>query len=85
MLYRDGNGFEGLALPLTTLLLGGVVISSALLAGVQRRIYWRGTFYPLAKLREGVRVGLARRQRERVGVIACYRFGLVSTGNPNRR
>ena len=53
MLHLKGNGFEGLALPLTTLLLGGVVISSAILAGVQRGIYWRGTFYALTKLREG--------------------------------
>ena len=53
MLYLNGNGFEGLALPLTTLLLSGVVISSAVLAAVQGGIYWRGTFYPLTKLREG--------------------------------
>ena len=30
-----------------------VFVAVAFLAGVQRGIYWRGTFYPLAKLREG--------------------------------
>ena len=47
-----GSGLEGLLAPVGAVTLGCVIAWSTLLALVRRGIVWRGTFYPLAELRQ---------------------------------
>ena len=47
----EGSGLEGLASPLTSFLFPCVVAWSTLLTLGRGGVRWRGTFYPLAKLR----------------------------------
>jgi Glycosyl transferase family 2 len=47
-----GSGLEGLLAPLAAVTLGGVIAWSTFLALTRRGIVWRGTFYPLAELRQ---------------------------------
>jgi hypothetical protein len=48
-----GSGLEGLALPLSSALLSGVLIGSTAVALWRGAVVWRGTRYPLAELRRG--------------------------------
>jgi hypothetical protein len=48
------SGLEGLLLPLASLALAGVLLGSAVAAGVRGGVLWRGTLYPLEGLRAGV-------------------------------
>jgi hypothetical protein len=47
------SGIEGLLLPLCAVLLAGVVLGSAVAAWVRGGVVWRGTHYPLARVRAG--------------------------------
>jgi glycosyltransferase involved in cell wall biosynthesis len=49
----DGLGVEGVAFPLASAALIGVVLASAARATLSGGITWRGTRYPLAHLRRG--------------------------------
>jgi hypothetical protein len=48
-----GSGLEGLALPLSSALLAGVLLGSTAAALWRGGVVWRGTRYPLAELRRG--------------------------------
>jgi Glycosyltransferase like family 2 len=48
-----GSGLEGLALPLASSLLAGVLLGSTAAALWRGGVVWRGTRYPLAELRRG--------------------------------
>jgi hypothetical protein len=48
-----GSGLEGLALPLASALLAGVLLGSAVVALGRGGVTWRGTRYPLDALRRG--------------------------------
>jgi hypothetical protein len=48
-----GSGLEGLALPLSSALLAGVLLVSTAAALWRGGVVWRGTRYPLAELRRG--------------------------------
>ncbi|BDG04410.1 glycosyltransferase [Anaeromyxobacter oryzae] len=48
-----GSGAEGLLMPACAVLLGAVLLASAAAAGARGGVVWRGTFYPLARLRAG--------------------------------
>jgi len=50
----DAGPWYGLAYPLGALVLMYVILRSAWRAYRQNGIIWRGTFYPLDKLRKGV-------------------------------
>ncbi len=53
-----GSGLEGLALPLSSALLAGVLVGSTAAVLWRGGVVWRGTRYPLAELRRGcVRMG----------------------------
>jgi hypothetical protein len=47
------SGAEGLLMPLCTVLLGAVVLCSAAAARVRGGVVWRGTHYPLERVRAG--------------------------------
>jgi hypothetical protein len=51
--YAGANGAEGLLLPLCAVLLGAVVLGSAAAALWRGGVVWRGTVYPLARVRAG--------------------------------
>jgi hypothetical protein len=51
--YAAASGVEGLFLPLCAILLGAVVAGSAASALWRGGVVWRGTHYPLARVREG--------------------------------
>jgi GT2 family glycosyltransferase len=48
-----GSGLEGLALPLSSALLAGVLLGSTAAVLWRGGVVWRGTRYPLAELRRG--------------------------------
>jgi hypothetical protein len=48
-----GSGAEGLALPLSSTLLAGVLLGSAAVALARGGVTWRSTSYPLSELRRG--------------------------------
>jgi hypothetical protein len=48
-----GSGVEGLLLPACALLLSGVVLGSAAAAWLRGGVVWRGTHYPLHRVRAG--------------------------------
>jgi hypothetical protein len=48
-----GSGVEGLLLPACALLLAAVVLGSAAAAWVRGGVVWRGTHYPLERVRAG--------------------------------
>jgi hypothetical protein len=47
------SGAEGLLMPLCTVLLGAVVLASAAAAWARGGVVWRGTHYPLERVRAG--------------------------------
>jgi GT2 family glycosyltransferase len=47
------SGAEGVLMPLSAVLLGGVLLASAAAATLRGAVVWRGTRYPLARLRAG--------------------------------
>jgi hypothetical protein len=47
------SGVEGLLMPLCAVLLSGVVLASAAAAWARRGVVWRGTHYPLERVRAG--------------------------------
>ena len=47
------SGAEGLLMPACAVLLSGVVLASAVVAWVRRGVVWRGTHYPLERIRAG--------------------------------
>ncbi len=47
------SGVEGLLMPLCAVLLSAVVLASAVAAGVRGGVVWRGTHYPLDRVRAG--------------------------------
>jgi hypothetical protein len=47
------RGVEGLLMPACAVLLAGVVLGSAVVAWARRGIVWRGTHYPLDRIRAG--------------------------------
>src|SRR6266508_1460607 len=49
----DSRGTEGILMPVCVLLLGAVVLASAVAAWWRGGVVWRGTHYPLDRVREG--------------------------------
>jgi hypothetical protein len=47
------SGAEGLLMPLCAILLSGVVLASAAAAWARGGVVWRGTHYPLERVRAG--------------------------------
>jgi hypothetical protein len=47
------SGVEGLLMPACAILLSGVVLASAVAAWVRGGVVWRGTHYPLERVRAG--------------------------------
>jgi hypothetical protein len=48
-----GSGAEGVLMPLMSTVLGAVLLASAAAAGLRGGVLWRGTLYPLERLRAG--------------------------------
>jgi glycosyltransferase involved in cell wall biosynthesis len=48
-----GSGVEGVLMPACAVLLGAVLLASGAAARLRGGVVWRGTFYPLARLRAG--------------------------------
>jgi len=51
--FTGGSGAEGLLMPLCAVLLAAVVLGSAAAAWARGGVVWRGTHYPLARIRAG--------------------------------
>jgi hypothetical protein len=51
--HAGSSGAEGLLMPLCVVLLSGVVLASALAVRARGGVVWRGTHYPLARVRAG--------------------------------